>query len=112
MRISYAAHPRVLHVLTHPFPTRRAADLKRVATDILMYEGIPETVKKSISQQMARYGLIGKAEKMNEVGITKVTLDDGSTVSFRGEPEPLTVANAEAFHKAINDLYKIGRAHV
>lgn len=86
-------------------------DIKRVATDILIDEGIPETVKKSISQQMARYGLIGKAEKMNEVGITKVVLDDGSTVSFRGEPEPLTVANAEALRKAVNDLYTSDPTH-
>lgn len=86
-------------------------DIKRVATDVLIDEGVPESVKRSISQQLARYGLVGKPEKMNEVGITKVALDDGSTVSFRGEAEPLTVANAEQLRKAVNDLYLSDPTH-
>lgn len=86
-------------------------DIKRVATDILIDEGVPEAVKRSISQQLARYGLVGKAEKMNEVGITKVTLEDGSSVSFRGEPEQLTVANAEQLRKAVNKLYDLDPSH-
>jgi hypothetical protein len=86
-------------------------EIKRVATDVLIDEGVPESVKRSISQQLGRYGLVGKAEKMNEVGITKVALDDGSTVSFRGEVEPLTVANAEQLRKAVNALYDADPTH-
>lgn len=86
-------------------------DIKRVAADVLIDEGVPEAVKRSISQQLARYGLVGKAEKMNEVGITKVVLDDGSSVSFRGEVEPLTVANAEQLRKAVNGLYDLDPTH-
>lgn len=77
----------------------------QAAQDVLMEEAVPETVKRSIAQQMARYGLIGRAEPMNEAGITRVVLDDGSAVSFRGQQQPLSVANAENLRKSVNQLY-------
>jgi hypothetical protein len=86
-------------------------DIKKTATDILIDEGIPESVKREIGRQLARYGIVGKAEKMNELGITKVTLDDGSTVQFRGEVEPLTVANAENLRQAVNKQYLADPTH-
>lgn len=87
---------------TLPLNTER---LHEAATDILIDEAVPEAVKKAVSQEMARYGLIGEAAPTNEAGITRVTLDDGSSVSFRGQPKQLTVANAEDFRKRINSLY-------
>lgn len=85
--------------------------IEDVAQDVLMDEAVPEAVKRSISQQLARYGLVGKAEKMNEVGITRVKLDDGTTISFRGEVEPLTISNAESLRQAVNRLYMSDPTH-
>lgn len=79
--------------------------IRDVANDILIDEAVSETVKRSINQEMARYGLIGEAAPTNEAGITKVRLDDGSTVQFRGPVKQLTVANAEDLRQAINRLY-------
>lgn len=75
------------------------------ATDVLIDEAVPEGVKRAVSQELARYGIIGKAQPTNEAGITKVTLDDGSSVQFRGPPKQLTASNAEDLRKAINRLY-------
>lgn len=79
--------------------------IRNAATDVLIDELVPAGVKKSIEQEMARYGLIGEAAPTNEAGITRVTLDDGSTVSFRGPVKQLTAANAEDLRKAVNRLY-------
>lgn len=79
--------------------------IRNAATDVLISARVKPLVKKSIEEELARYGLIGEAAPMNEVGITRVTLDDGSTVSFRGQPRQLTAANAEDFRKSINSLY-------
>jgi len=75
------------------------------ATDVLIDEAVPETVKKAIGQELARYGIIGEAAPINEAGITRVTLDDGSTVAFRGPTKQLTASNAEDLRKAVNRLY-------
>lgn len=85
--------------------TLNGEGIRNAATDVLLDELVPAGVKKSIEQQLARYGLIGKPEPTNEVGITRVSLDDGSTVSFRGTPTQLTAANAEDLRQAINRLY-------
>lgn len=79
--------------------------IRNAATDVLIDELVPAGVKKSIEQEMARYGLIGEAAPTNEAGITRVTLDDGSAVSFRGPVKRLTAANAEDLRKAVNRLY-------
>lgn len=79
--------------------------IRNAATDVLIDELVPSGVKKSIEQEMARYGLIGEAAPINEAGITRVTLDDGSAVSFRGPVKQLTAANAEDLRKAVNRLY-------
>jgi hypothetical protein len=79
--------------------------IRNAATDVLIDELVPEGVKKAVSQELARYGIIGEAQPTNEVGITRVTLDDGSSVSFRGPVRQLTAANAEDLRKAVNRLY-------
>lgn len=75
------------------------------ATDVLIDEAVPEGVKRAVSQELARYGIIGEAAPTNEAGITRVTLDDGSSVSFRGPVKELTASNAEDLRKAVNRLY-------
>ena len=75
------------------------------ATDVLIDEAVPEGVKRAVSQELARYGIIGEAAPPNEAGITKVTLDDGSSVSFRGPTKQLTASNAEDLRRAVNRLY-------
>lgn len=79
--------------------------IRDAATDVLIDEAVPEATKKAVSQELARYGLIGTAEPTNEAGITRVTLDDGSTIQFRGPPKTLTASNAEDLRQAINRLY-------
>lgn len=75
------------------------------AEDVLIDEAVPELVKRSIGQELARYGIVGTDAVTNETGLTKAKLTDGSTVSFRGPVQPLTVRNAENLRKAINRLY-------
>lgn len=79
--------------------------ISNAITDVLIDELVPEGVKRAVTQEAARYGLIGEAAATNEAGITKVTLDDGSTVSFRGPVQELTASNAEQLRKAVNRLY-------
>lgn len=81
------------------------SDILSKARDVLVDEGVPEPVRKSITQQLAKYKLIGKAGKMNAAGDTKIVIDDGSTVTIRGETQDLSVGNAEDFREAINRLY-------
>jgi len=81
------------------------AGIRDAATDVLIDEAVPEAVKKSVAQELARYGIIGEAGPINEAGITRVTLDDGSAVSFRGPVKDLTASSADAMRKAINRLY-------
>jgi len=81
------------------------AGIRDAATDVLIDEAVPEAVKRSVAQELARYGIIGEASPINEAGITRVTLDDGSAVSFRGPVKVLTASSADAMRKAINRLY-------
>lgn len=80
--------------------------IQRAVQDVQIDEKVGQTIKRSLDQELARYGLVGKSDPVNELGITKVKLDDGSSVSFRGEQEPLTAANAENFRQALNRLYQ------
>ncbi|WP_294328295.1 lytic transglycosylase domain-containing protein [uncultured Sphingomonas sp.] len=73
----------------------------------LVEADVPDTVKNVIRQEMARYGMIGKNAVTAEDGLTTVTLSDGRKVQFYGNPEPLTVGNAEQFRKAISAQYAV-----
>lgn len=73
----------------------------------LVEADVPDTVKNVIRQEMARYGMIGKNAVSAEDGLTTVTLSDGRKVQFYGNPEPLTVGNAEQFRKAISAQYVV-----
>lgn len=68
--------------------------IKTAAQDILIDEATPEPVKRAVSQELARYGLIGEAAPINEAGMTRVTLDDGSSVAFRGPVKELRLHTA------------------
>lgn len=81
-------------------------DIKARVQDVQIDEAVASTIKRKLDQELARYGLVGKSEAPNELGITTTKLDDGSTVSFRGQTEPLTVANAENLRQSINKLWK------
>ncbi|MBB4857014.1 hypothetical protein HNO88_000311 [Novosphingobium chloroacetimidivorans] len=79
----------------------------KAAYDRVMVEAnVPDAAKAEITQEAARYGLIGKVEGTNEAGITTVKLDDGTNVRFYGQPEPLRLDNAEQFRKVVSDLYQ------
>lgn len=73
----------------------------------LVEADVPDGVKNVIRQEMARYGMIGKKPVTAEDGLTTVTLTDGRKVQFYGDPEPLTVGNAELFRKAISAQYPV-----
>jgi hypothetical protein len=79
--------------------------IRGAVDDVLMDELVPETVKRELSRELARYGIVGTAEPANAVGITTATLDDGSTIRFRGPTKQLTAGNAEDLRKSINRLY-------
>lgn len=92
-----------------PLPTQGIRD---AATDVLIDEAVPEGIKRAVSQELARYGIIGTAEPTNEVGLTRVLLDDGSSIQFRGPVKELTAGNAEDLRQAINRLYDPSRPNL
>lgn len=71
----------------------------------LVEADVPDQVKNVIRQELARFRLLGKDATTAEDGLTTVKLDDGRKVQFYGEPQELTVSNAEAFRKAISAQY-------
>jgi hypothetical protein len=77
------------------------------AKRVLVEADVPDGVKNVVRQEMARYGMLGKDAVTAEDGLTTVKLTDGRRVQFYGDPEPLTVGNAEAFRKAISAQYMV-----
>lgn len=73
-------------------------------------EAVPEQVRRSLQQQAAKYGLIGDTPRTIE-GETTVQVRDSSgeasrPIKFIGQPEPLTILNAEDLRQKINQLYE------
>lgn len=89
--------------------------LRNTFEGLMAEADIPESVKKVMEQEAARYGLIGKPQIVdkttgavtNEAGVTTVKLDDGQTIKFRGEPQTLRLDNAEDFRKVISKQYAV-----
>lgn len=89
--------------------------ISRTFEGLMAEADIPESVKKVMEQEAARYGLIGKAQVIdeatggvtNEAGVTTVKLDDGQTIKFRGEPQTLRLDNAEQFRQVISKQYPV-----
>ena len=79
--------------------------IRDAVDDVLMDELVPETVKRELSRELARYGIVGTPEPTNAVGITKVSLEDGTSIRFRGQVKKLTAGNAEDLRRAVNRLY-------
>lgn len=82
----------------------------RDAYERLMVEAdVPDQVKNVLTQEAARYGIIGKVAGTAENKITTVKIDDGNggtrPVKFYGEPESLRLDNAEAFRQAVSKQY-------
>ncbi|USU09987.1 hypothetical protein NF700_06940 [Sphingomonadaceae bacterium OTU29MARTA1] len=75
------------------------------AKRVLVEADVPDGVKNVVRQEMARYGMLGKDAVTAEDGLTTVKLNDGRKVQFYGDPEPLTVGNAERFRQAISAQY-------
>ncbi len=83
----------------------------RNAYERLMVEAdVPDSVKNVLTQEAARYGIIGKAAGTAENKITTVKIDDGAggerALKFYGEPETLRLDNAEAFRQVVSKQYQ------
>lgn len=83
----------------------------RNAYERLMVEAdVPDSVKNVLTQEAARYGIIGKPAGTAENKITTVHIDDGSggqrPLKFYGEPETLRLDNAEAFRQVVSKQYQ------
>jgi hypothetical protein len=83
----------------------------RSVYDRLMVEAdVPDSVKNVLTQEAARYGIIGKAGGTAENKITTVKIDDGMggerPLKFYGEPETLRLDNAEAFRQVVSKQYQ------
>lgn len=83
----------------------------RGAYERLMVEAdVPDTVKNVLTQEAARYGIIGKSAGTAENKITTVKIDDGAggerPLKFYGEPETLRLDNAEAFRQVVSKQYQ------
>ncbi|MGE7205774.1 lytic transglycosylase domain-containing protein [Sphingomonas sp. NPDC019816] len=85
-------------------PLDRTA-ITETAKRVLVEADVPDGVKNVIRQEMARYGMLGKNAVTAEDGLTTVKLNDGRKVQFYGDPEPLTIGNAERFRQAISAQY-------
>lgn len=77
------------------------------AKRVLVEADVPDNVKGVLRQELARYQLIGKDAVTAEDGLTTVKLSDGRKVQFYGDPEPLTLGNAENLRKAISAQYTV-----
>lgn len=86
--------------------------IKQAYQRVMVEANVPDSVKAELTQEMARYGLIGKAEDIGggkvtaENGVTTVKLDSGQSIKFYGEPQTLRLDNAEEFRKVVSDLYR------
>jgi hypothetical protein len=83
----------------------------RGAYERLMVEAdVPDSVKNVLTQEAARYGIIGKAAGTAENKITTVKIDDGAggerALKFYGHPEALRLDNAEAFRQVVSKQYR------
>lgn len=87
----------------------------RNAYDRLMVEAdVPDSVKGVLTQEAARYGIIGKPQVIDkatgvvtaENGITRYKLDSGETRAVYGPPETLRLDNAEAFRQVVSKQYQ------
>lgn len=83
----------------------------RSAYERLMVEAdVPDSVKNVLTQEAARYGIIGKLAGTAENKITTVKIDDGAggerPLKFYGEPETLRLDNAEAFRQVVSKQYQ------
>jgi hypothetical protein len=76
------------------------------AKRVLVEADVPDPVKNVVRQELARYGMLGKEAVTAEDGLTTVKLSDGRKVQFYGEPEALTLGNAEKLRKAISAQYR------
>lgn len=86
------------------------AGIRQIYDRLMVEANVPDAVKAEITQEAARYGLIGKVTPVKggttaENGITTVKLDNGQQVRFYGEPQVLRLDNAEEFRKVISRLY-------
>jgi hypothetical protein len=96
--------------LGEPVPLE-TAPIQQAYQRVMVEANVPDAAKAELTQEMARYGLIGKVEKSNGVttaenGITTVRLDNGQRVQFYGEPETLRLDNADNLRKVVSDLYR------
>lgn len=78
--------------------------------ELFIDEAIPDGVRRALKQQAAKYGLIGSNPQTVE-GETTVQLNNASgepasKITFTGNPEPLTILNAENLRQKINQLYQ------
>lgn len=91
------------------------AGIKAAYERLMVEADVPDQVKKVLTQEAARYGLIGEPVVIDkatgavtgENKITRVKLDNGDVVAFHGEPETLRLDNAEDFRKKINAQYPV-----
>lgn len=85
--------------------------VKQVYQRLMVEANVPDAVKNELTQEMARYGIIGSVDERgpnltSEAGVTHYVLDDGAKGKFYGEPQTLGLDNAEDLRKVVNSLYR------
>lgn len=86
------------------------APLLKTIREVLIDEGVDESVRKALRQQAVQYEMMGGAPKTFEDGSVVVKLraadgSDGPSVPLSRAPEPLTVLNAEKFRQFLNSQW-------
>lgn len=86
------------------------AGIQQVYDRLMVEANVPSQLKEELTEQAAKYGLIGKAEGTAENGITTVKIDDGAggtrAVRFYGEPDNLRLDNAEDLRQVVSKMYQ------
>lgn len=87
----------------HDVPIPKDAILDE-ADRLILDTPMDQGSKDALERALAKYGLLGSKAKKSGRFRTVLT-DDGRKIAIRGEVEPLTLKNAEAFRQALNQAW-------
>lgn len=87
----------------------KTADLEDVFLNAADELPIEENVLSSIERALAKFGVF-EGDVARKGAKSTLTRPDGSTVTFKGDPEALTLANAEKLRQRLNAIFPNDRS--
>lgn len=80
-----------------------SARILDISEEQILQRPVSPEVEKTIERALAKFGIIGESPKKSG-RFTTVVNDEGKTIKFKGDIEPLTIGNAEDFRKSLNQI--------